>query len=113
VQLLVNVGKELAHKDDHIAQLLTPVALLADTPPMPLNTPSSANRSMNPRAYRTSPSAKWYARRRSASVSVVIVISHLGIDWGVSRFPAGTVRGHYRIPVIVESCRPRNVCRRT
>jgi hypothetical protein len=29
VQLPVNVGKELAHEDDHIAQLLTPVALLA------------------------------------------------------------------------------------
>jgi hypothetical protein len=29
VQLPVNVGKELARKDDHIAQLLTPVALLA------------------------------------------------------------------------------------
>jgi hypothetical protein len=40
-------------------------------------------------------------------VSVVIVISHLGIDQGVSRFTAGTVRGHYRIPVIVESGRPR------
>ena len=29
VQLPVNVGKELAHPDDHVAQLLTPVALLA------------------------------------------------------------------------------------
>ena len=29
VQLPVNVGKELARKDDHIAQLLTAVALLA------------------------------------------------------------------------------------
>jgi hypothetical protein len=29
VQLPVNVGKEPAHEDDHIAQLLTPVALLA------------------------------------------------------------------------------------
>jgi len=29
VQFPVNVGKELAHKDDHIAQLLTPVALPA------------------------------------------------------------------------------------
>ncbi len=29
MQLPVNVGKELAHKDDHIAQLLTPVDLLA------------------------------------------------------------------------------------
>src|SRR6266545_6273089 len=29
VQLPVNVGKQLAHPDDHIAQLLTPVALLA------------------------------------------------------------------------------------
>jgi hypothetical protein len=78
---------------------------------MPLNTPSSANRSMNPWTSRTSPSAKWYARRTSASVPVVIVISHLGIDQDVSRFPAGTVRGHYRIPVIVESCRPRNIGR--
>jgi hypothetical protein len=29
MQLPVNVGKELAHPDDHIAQMLTPVALLA------------------------------------------------------------------------------------
>src|SRR6266576_3614352 len=29
VQLPVNVGKQLAHPDDHIAQVLTPVALLA------------------------------------------------------------------------------------
>jgi hypothetical protein len=29
VQVPVNVGKEFAHPDDHIAQLLTPVALLA------------------------------------------------------------------------------------
>src|SRR6266536_6706858 len=113
VQLPVNVGKQVAHPDDHIAQLLTPVALWPDTPPMPLNTPSSANRSMNPWTSRTSPSARWYARRTSASVSVVTVISHPGIDQGESRFTAGTVRGHHRIPVIVESCRPRNVGRRT
>jgi hypothetical protein len=54
-----------------------------------------------------------YRRRTSASVSVVIVISHLDIDQDVSRFASGTVRGHYPIPVIVESCRPRNVGRRT
>jgi hypothetical protein len=42
----------------------------------------------------------WYARRTSASVPVVIVISHLGIEQGVSRFTAEMVRGHYRIPVI-------------
>jgi len=36
---------------------------------------------------------------------VVIVISHLGIGQGVSRLAAGMVRGHYRIPVIVESHR--------
>src|SRR6266542_3368457 len=70
VQPPVNVGKQVAHPDDHIAQLLTPVALWPDTPPMPLNTPSSANRSMNPWTSRTSPSARWYARRTSASVSV-------------------------------------------
>jgi hypothetical protein len=29
VQLPVNIGKELAHEDDHIAQVLTPVALRA------------------------------------------------------------------------------------
>jgi len=58
-------------------------------------------------------SGKWYARRTSASVPVVIVISPLGIDYGMSRFTAGIVRGHYRIPVIVESRRLRNVCRRT
>ena len=56
-------------------------------------------------------------RRRAddvdATVSVVIVISHLGTDQDVSRFTAGTVRGHDRIPVIVESCRPRNADRRT
>src|SRR5690349_10906600 len=37
---------------------------------MPVNTPSSANRSMNPWASRT-PSAPWQARRTSASVPVV------------------------------------------
>jgi hypothetical protein len=47
------------------------------------------------------------------SNAVVIVISPLGIDYRVSRFTVGTVRGHYRIPVIVESGRLRNVCRRT
>jgi hypothetical protein len=56
-------------------------------------------------------------RRRAddvdATVSVVIVISHLGADQDVSRFTAGTVRGHYPIPVIVESWRPRNAGRRT
>jgi hypothetical protein len=55
----------------------------------------------------------WYARRTSASVPVVIVISQLDIDQGVSRFTAETVRGHYRIPVIVESCPPRKIGRRT
>ena len=30
---------------------------------------------------------------------------HLGIDQGVSRLPAGMVRGRHRIPVIVESGR--------
>jgi hypothetical protein len=33
-------------------------------------------------------------------VSVVIVISHLGIDQGVSRFTAGMVKSRHRIPVI-------------
>jgi hypothetical protein len=36
----------------------------------------------------------------SASVPVVIVISPLDIDQGMSRFTAGTVRGRHRIPVI-------------
>src|SRR6266566_6188575 len=39
------------------------------TPPMPLSTPSSANRSMNPWASRTSPSPAWYARRTTARLA--------------------------------------------
>jgi hypothetical protein len=35
------------------------------------------------------------------------------MDQGVSMFAAGTVRGGHRMPVIVESCRPRNVDRWT
>src|SRR6185312_3088085 len=38
---------------------------------------------------------------------------HLGIDQAVSRLIAGMVRGRHRIPVIVESGRPRNGCHRT
>src|SRR6185436_62631 len=73
---------------------------------MPFITPSSANRSMNPWASRTSPSAKWYARRTSASISVVTVISPPEFDQDESTFTSGKVRGHHRIPVIVDSCRP-------
>jgi hypothetical protein len=38
--------------------------------------------------------------KQRASVPVVIVISPLGIDQGVSRLTAETVRGRHRIPVI-------------
>ena len=36
---------------------------------LPLSTPSSANRSMNPWASRTSPSPAWYARRTTARLA--------------------------------------------
>src|SRR5450755_36620 len=51
--------------------------------------------------------------KQRASVSVVIAISPLGIDQGVSRLTAETVRGRHRIPVIYEGVtrRPRRACR--
>src|SRR6266700_5866271 len=39
------------------------------TPPMPLSTPSSANRSMNPWGSRESPSPSWYACRTTARLA--------------------------------------------
>src|SRR2546430_13355840 len=39
------------------------------TPPMPLSTPSAANRSLNPWGSRESPSPSWYARRTTARFS--------------------------------------------
>src|SRR6266702_1384266 len=39
------------------------------TPPMPLSTPSAANRSLNPCGSRESPSPSWYARRTTARFS--------------------------------------------
>src|SRR6266478_1573395 len=42
--------------------------------PTALNTPSSANRSMNPCTSMTLPSAAWYARRTRFSALVIMVI---------------------------------------
>jgi hypothetical protein len=92
--------------------LLTPVAFLARHTADAVEHAVLGGQIGEPLDVQDITSAKWYTRRTSASVSVVIVISHLGIDQGVSRFTAGTVRGHYRIPVIVESGR-RNAGRRT
>src|SRR3954453_15283543 len=50
---------------------------------------------MNPWMSRTSPWAKWYARRTSASVSVVIVI-----PTSVARLIPREVTTHHRIPAI-------------
>jgi hypothetical protein len=55
VQLPVNAGKELAHPDHYIAQLLTPVALLARHTADAVQHPVSVNRSMKPWTSRTSP----------------------------------------------------------
>src|ERR1700730_8929993 len=39
------------------------------TPPMPLSTPSAANRSMNPCGFREAPSPSWYACRTTARLA--------------------------------------------
>ena len=53
----------------------------------------------------------WFQNLRSVATGLSPGVSHSVMDQGVSMFAAGMVRGGHRMPVIVESCRPRNVDR--
>jgi hypothetical protein len=93
VQFPVNVGQELAHKDDHIAQMLTPVALQARQTVDAGEYTVLGEQAGEPRTSGTAPSAKRYARRTSASVSGVIVIS----IWVSTRTCPGSLPGRLEV----------------
>src|SRR5215212_8972688 len=101
VQLPVNVGKQLAHPDDHIAQLLTPVALLAR------HTADAVEHTVLSEQIDEPLNVQNITLRQVVRAAHerfgVGCHSHLhpGIDQGESRFTTGTVRGRHRIPVIV------------
>jgi hypothetical protein len=70
----------LAHEDDDIAQLLTPVALLDRHTTDAVEHTVLGEQVDEPLDVQDITPAKWYARRTSASVPVVIAISHPGTD---------------------------------